>query len=47
MRHTISFSLQEKTIQKLGEKLREGNSYRNKSHLVECAIERFLEEKER
>lgn len=44
MRQTVSFSLKEETMQKLREKLRVNNSYRNKSHLVECAIEEYLKE---
>ena len=44
MRQTVSFSLKEETMQKLREKLRGSNSYRNKSHLVECAIEKYLGE---
>jgi len=44
MRLTVSFSLQEETLMKLKEKLRSTNSYRNKSHLVEVAIEKYLED---
>jgi len=44
MRLTVSFSLKEETLSRLLEKLRLDNSYRNKSHLVECAIEKYLEE---
>ncbi|MEK6899742.1 MAG: ribbon-helix-helix protein, CopG family [Nanoarchaeota archaeon] len=44
MRATVSFSLKEETMAKLREKLRANNSYRNKSHLVECALEKFLGE---
>ncbi|MDO8511284.1 MAG: hypothetical protein Q7S55_03900 [Nanoarchaeota archaeon] len=44
MRLTVSFSLNEETLAKMRERLRNGNSYRNKSHLVECAIEKFLGE---
>jgi len=43
MRQTVSFSLKEETMAKLREKLRISNSYRSKSHLVECALEKFLE----
>ena len=43
MRQTVSFSLKEETMSKLREKLRISNSYRSKSHLVECALEKFLE----
>lgn len=44
MRQTVSFSLKEETMSKLLERLLESNSYRNKSHLVECALEKYLEE---
>ena len=42
MRLTVSFSLKEETVAKIQERLRNGNSYRNKSHLVECALEKYL-----
>lgn len=44
MKHTISFSLREETIQKIREKLRESNTFRSKSHLVDYALEKYLEE---
>ncbi len=44
MRITVSFSLKEETLVKMRERLRNNNSYRNKSHLVECALEKFFEE---
>jgi len=44
MKQTVSFSLKEETLSKLDQKVRDNNSYRNKSHLVECALEKFLEE---
>ena len=44
MRQTVSFSLKEETMYKLREKLRLSNSFRSKSHLVECAIEKYLGE---
>lgn len=44
MRQTVSFSLKKETLLKLLERLRNSNSYRNKSHLVECAIEKYLGE---
>ena len=47
MRLTVSFSLKEETVGKLQEKLRCSNEYRNKSHLVECAIEDYLKEEAR
>ena len=40
----VSFSLKEETLLKLHEKLSKSNSFRNKSHLVECALEKYLEE---
>ena len=43
MKLTVSISLKEETLAKLQERLRAGNSYRNKSHLVECAIECCVE----
>jgi metal-responsive CopG/Arc/MetJ family transcriptional regulator len=42
MRHVVSISLSEDTILKLREKLRHSHDFRNKSHLIEYAIERFL-----
>ncbi|MBU0470938.1 MAG: hypothetical protein KKA62_04920 [Nanoarchaeota archaeon] len=44
MTKIVSFSLKEGTLLKLQEKLCNSNSYRNKSHLVECALEKYLEE---
>lgn len=44
MRLTVSFSLKEETMAKLHQMLKDSNSYRNKSHLVECAIEKYLKE---
>ncbi|MEK6809968.1 MAG: hypothetical protein AABY40_04795 [Nanoarchaeota archaeon] len=44
MRLTVSFSLKEETVAKMQEQLRNSNSHRNKSHLVECAIEEYLKE---
>ncbi|HLD40345.1 MAG TPA: hypothetical protein VJB13_04345 [Candidatus Nanoarchaeia archaeon] len=46
MRQTVSFSLKEETMAKMRERLRNSNSYRNKSHLVECAIEKYLGEED-
>ena len=46
MRQTVSFSLKEETMAKMRERLRNSNSYRNKSHLVECAIEKYLREED-
>lgn len=42
----VSFSLKEETLLKIEKRLKNGGSFRNKSHLVEYALERFLEEKE-
>lgn len=41
---TISAYLQEETLAKLREKLRGNIAYRNKSHLIECAIEKYMRE---
>ena len=46
MRQTVSFSLKEETLAKMEKQLSNSNNYRNKSHLVECAIEKYLEESE-
>ncbi|MBU0460589.1 MAG: ribbon-helix-helix domain-containing protein [Nanoarchaeota archaeon] len=43
---TVSVYLKEETLARLREKLRQSNSYRNKSHLVECAIENYLEKEQ-
>ena len=42
MKHKISISISEKTLLKLKEKLRNSSLFRNKSHLIEYAIEYFL-----
>ena len=42
MRHVVSISLSEETILKLREKIRHSSAFRNKSHFVEYAIERLL-----
>lgn len=47
MRHVLSISLKEETVLALREKIRNNDFFRNKSHLVENAIKRFLEEDER
>ncbi len=44
MKRIVSFSIKEETMGKMQEKLRDNNTYRNKSHLVECAIEEYLRE---
>lgn len=45
MKHRLSISVDEETILGLFEKLRTGQ-FRNKSHIVECAIKQFLEEQD-
>ncbi len=45
MKHIMGISLEEETIVKLREKLRENPIFRSKSHVVEYAINRFLGEK--
>jgi len=42
MKHVVSVSLDEETIVKIREMLRNSN-YRNKSHVVEEAVKRFCE----
>ena len=44
MKHRISISLDEETLLKLKEKLRNSSDFRNQSHLVEEAIRRIVEE---
>ncbi|HII71563.1 TPA: hypothetical protein HA265_02300 [Candidatus Woesearchaeota archaeon] len=44
MRHVISVSLSEKTVLDLKEKTRVDPRFRNKSHLIEYAIQKVLEE---
>jgi len=41
-KQTFTCSLEEKTVQKIRERARE-LSFRNKSHLVEYALKKFLE----
>ena len=43
MKEKLSVTVDEKIIRKLEESLKD-NKYRNKSHLVEVALERFLKE---
>ena len=43
MKTKISVSLEDELHEKVKEKL-EGSTFRNKSHLIELAIESFLEE---
>ncbi len=42
MRQAVSISLKEETVLALREKIRSSNRFRNKSHLVETAIDEFL-----
>ncbi len=43
MKQTFTCSLDEETVAKIRERARE-SSFRNKSHLVETAVLRYLEE---
>ncbi len=42
MKVKVSISIDEETLQKVGEKLANG-TYRNKSHYIEYAVKRLLE----
>lgn len=42
MKHKLSITVEEETILQIREKLREG-LFRNKSHLIEYSVKRFLE----
>ena len=42
MKHKLSISISEEAILKMQDKLREG-LFRNKSHLMEYALKKFLE----
>lgn len=44
MKHVVSVSLKEETIVSIRKELRNNSCFRNKSHLVELAIEKYLEE---
>ena len=44
MKAVVSISLQEETLRKLEKKLEKNSIFRNKSHLVEVAIEEYLGE---
>jgi Arc/MetJ-type ribon-helix-helix transcriptional regulator len=44
MKKKLSISIEEKTISDLDEYVNEG-TFRNKSHLIELAIDKFLENK--
>jgi len=43
MKHKLSITLDEETILKMHDKVREG-SFRNKSHLVEYSVKKMMEE---
>jgi Arc/MetJ-type ribon-helix-helix transcriptional regulator len=43
MKHQISITVEEETLLKAKDKLREG-LFRNKSHLIDYALKKFLEE---
>ena len=43
MKQVFSVSIDEEVVQKIRDRAREG-SFRNKSHLVEHALRKFLEE---
>lgn len=45
MKRKISVSLDEKTIEKLGDYILD-ESFRNKSHVIEFAIKKFMKENE-
>lgn len=45
MRQKLSITVNEKILQKLDELLKDA-TYRNKSHLVEIALQKFLEGKD-
>lgn len=43
MKHKLSVSIDERTVLEMFEKIRDG-TFRNKSHLVEFAVKRYLDE---
>ncbi len=45
MKKKLSISIEEETIEKLDDYIRDGD-FRNKSHVVEVAINKFMKEKE-
>ncbi len=45
MKHKLSVSIDMDTVLQMFEKIRDG-TFRNKSHLVEFAVKRYLEEAE-
>jgi len=47
MKHRLSISVDEETIALIQAKLRQGrDKFRNKSHVVELAVKRFMEVRE-
>jgi len=44
MKQKISITIEEKVLKKLADKL-EGGLFRNKSHVIEYALRKFLERK--
>ena len=44
MRQKLSITINEKILQQIAELLKDA-TYRNKSHIVEIALQKFLEEK--
>lgn len=44
MKHKLSISIDAETALRINEKLK-GSEFRNKSHVVEFAVKKFLEEK--
>lgn len=44
MRQVVSVSLKEETVNTLRDKIRESDVFRNKSHFIELAIKRALED---
>ena len=45
MKQKLSITIEEDTLEKLGEYVSEG-SFRNKSHIVEFALNKLIKEKE-
>ncbi len=43
MKHKLSVSIDEKTVLEMFEKIRDG-TFRNKSHLIEFAVKKYLQE---
>lgn len=44
MKHVISISIQMETLGRIKERVRQDSSFRNKSHLIEYAVERLLKD---